>query len=60
MPKITFDEKEIKFRKPITRNLKPNERRDGRLNVGCDTLKDFVDGEDSIEVLVIRGGAKNV
>ncbi len=58
MPKLAFDEKEIKYRKTIKRPLKLTERRDGRLNVSCDTLKDFVDGIDSIEIIVIKDGAK--
>jgi len=57
MPKLTFSEKEIKERLTITRALRETERRDGRLNVGCGTLKDFVDGEDSIEIIVVKGGA---
>jgi len=57
MPKITFTEREIKARLTLTRNLKETERRDGRLNVGRGTLKDVVDGEDSIEIIVVKGGA---
>lgn len=57
MPKLTFTEKEIKERFTITRALKKTERRDGRLNVGCATLKDYVDGEDSIELIIVKGGA---
>ena len=60
MPTLMIKDKEMKYRKTITRPLKPSERRDGRLNVSCETLKDFVDGEDSIEVIVIKGGSKKV
>ncbi len=52
MPKIIFNESEIKTRLTIDRPLKPNERRDGRLNIGCSTLKDFIDGQDVIEIIV--------
>ena len=52
MPKITFEETEIKNRIQITRPLKKTERKDGRINVGCSTLKDYVDGEDIIEVII--------
>ena len=52
MPKLTFTESEMKERLIIDRNLKPNERRDGRINVGCAILKNFVDGEDVIEVII--------
>jgi hypothetical protein len=52
MPKLTFTESEIKTRLTFERNLKPNERRDGRLNVGCAILKNFVDGEDVIEIII--------
>jgi len=52
MPKITFNENEIKKRLTIDRPLKHTETRDGRLNVGCSTLKDYVEGEDVIEIIV--------
>lgn len=58
MPKITFTEREIKNHLKITRHLFDTERRDGRLNVGRGMLKDFVDGEDSIDIIVVKGGAK--
>jgi len=58
MPKISFQEREIKSRLTLTRALKETERRDGRLNVGCGTLKDFVDDEDSIEIIIVKGGAQ--
>lgn len=48
----------MKYRKTITRPLRHTERRDGRLNVTTEALKDFVDGEDSIEVIIVKGGAK--
>lgn len=60
IPRVVFDENEIKFRKTMSRELKSNERRDGRLNVGCDTLKNYVDKEDSIELIIIKGGNKKV
>jgi len=52
MPKITFNESEIKKRLQITRVLKHTETRDGRLNVGTATLKDYKEGEDVIEIII--------
>lgn len=55
MPKITFDEKEIKYRKTIDK-ISPSSLKDGKIYVDRKALAEFIEGEDLLEIIVRKKG----
>ena len=51
MPKIIFDEKEIKYRKTIEK-ISPTSLKDGKIYVDRKALGEFVEGDDVLEIII--------